>query len=289
MMRKIIYFNWFYDPSKPNFKRLTNVLNYSFKKHNSNIELIEEQLEFPKKFDREKKDLKFQYLENIYKTNKWNEFFQSLDYGDEILFLDADIFIQNDISEIFNYLNNYDIILTSREYSKLDFNAGVVLFKVTQNTKKFFNEWSELISNFYYDIKNCEYTKLLSKTYFGAGQTTLSIMINKEEYKNLIGKIPCHIWNNCQTDRHLFSNETKIIHVKSKLREYILDNKIYYKNKNKNMIKKIGNLWFQYENEMIDANPEKYFYLNKNIINNYEIQQKKHRIKPKVRKLRKYW
>ena len=290
-MNRYVYFNWFYDPSKPHFARLKNVLLYSLNKYNKDLIIIEKELECPTCEHRTENDKKFQYLENIHKTQKWNEFFQSLNIGDEVLFLDADILILNNISEMFDFLENKEIILTTRNYKKLNFNAGVILFKVTENTKRFFNEWTEKISKFSHEIRFNQEIIKLSEIYLGAGQTTLAYMIEKEEYKNIIDKVPCHIWNCCQQDWDLYTDETKIIHVKSGLRKLIFEKSV----RKKSTIIKLAKIWLEYENEMIESDPEKYKdlqinntqELNKEINNMITPIRRKKSIK--IKSKRRYW
>ena len=87
---------------------------------------------------------------------------------DYTLFLDADTYICDDISELFELLNRFDIGLAHAKIRKdyfrkgipdsfPEFNGGVILFKKSPKMNNFFSEWRKLyskdknkdVSNFY--------------------------------------------------------------------------------------------------------------------------------------------
>jgi len=255
-----VFFTWFQTKERNNFERLKDVFLYSMKKHNPHIEIIERHIEYPKEFYNTNRPA---HYENIYKLGVWNEIIQKAD--EPTLLMDCDILILKDITNILNQ-SDKDITLTTRNYGSANCNGGVILVKPTCKAKEFFQEWYDISCNEFNTIDSIMWRELFKK-YKGATQTTLGFLREQGNYNDIIGEIPCHLWNLTGLDWHLFTEETKVIHIKGHLRNKILN---YDKNLNINdinikdvtKVKTLTKLWFEYENEMIQNSPEKYKHLN---------------------------
>jgi len=265
-----VFFTWFQDPKRLDFKRMKEVFMYSLKKHSPEIEIIEHETVYPKeKF----KSSAPSHFENVYKLGIWNNIIQKA--KEPVLLIDCDILILQDISVLETMDNLKDITLTTRTdkpyNTSANCNAGFIYVKPTKEAKDFFNEWYELSKNF--DPKTNKWRGLYKK-YKGATQTTLGYLREEKKYENNISEIPCYIWNCANLDYSFFNDkETKVVHIKSKLRKYILKD---LKTTDKTILK-LADKWFEYEKEMINSDPEKYKQHKTNIKNRKIIQ------KPKLR------
>lgn len=232
-----IYYVWFED-KLGKFKALKNTMIYSFQKYNQ-IKISGKKLSYPKINKKEKSS----HEENIYKLKFWKN--KILNSNNPVLLIDCDLLFLDNISEIFN--TDYDIVLTSRDYSETKYNAGVIYFDSNNKTKEFISEWYRL-SKEEFDINNPIWKSILKRAK-GATQSTLTYMIeNNKTFGCKIGYLPCKIWNCAGSDFDKFSKDTKILHIKSELRQLIFEEKI----KNNNYIRILTflkQLWKKYEME----------------------------------------
>ena len=234
-----LFFTWFQDPKRPDFKRLKNVFIKSLQKHSPNIKLEEHLTEYPKKENF--KTSSPSHFENIYKLNIWNEQVQKA--KEPLILSDCDMIILKDIS-VLKDMDLKDITLTMRkEYSKVNCNAGFIYVKPTEKAKEFFQEWTNLSIKEFDPNRNPKW-KNLYRTYLGATQTTLGYLREEGKYEDYISEIPCHIWNATRLDWHLINDDTKIIHIKSYLRKHILKNK---KVELSPKLKEVVKIWQEYE------------------------------------------
>jgi hypothetical protein len=245
-----VFYTWFYNPEKfnQNFDRLRNVFEYSLKKNNPFIDLEALQVEYP----TNTKNLFYAQYQNIYKLHFWNEKIQTTDCP--ILLIDCDMLCLKDINCLTSLYTDKDILLTSRSYSSVKYNAGVILVRPTQKSKKFFKRWLEESNTFdpKKDLWKERLKNLKIKTAQGATQTTLAFLL-ENEYKNnsFIGEIPCPIWNCTNYEWDRYSKETKFIHIKSELRDFVLNNRIEdIDYKEKKYMQLMAYKWFFYEKEM---------------------------------------
>lgn len=240
-----VHFTWFFSENRSNFERLRNVFVQSFKTHNPEIELIENLVPYPKK-EKFAKTSSPSHFENIYKLWHWKEAVNKA--TSPILLIDSDIMFRQNISDILNQ-SNKDIVFTTRDksYSDLKCNGGVILVKPTDKAKKFFEEWYRISVNEFDPRYNPMWAKLYQK-YKGATQTTLGFLREQGSYEDIIGEIPCHIWNATPIEIDLIDEKTKIIHIKSQIRRSILSGVNLKNSKNQKMYE-IAKEWFDYEKE----------------------------------------
>ncbi len=107
----------------------------------------------------------------------------------------------------------FDIAVTVRDY-RAKYNTGLWFYRPTKKAKKFLKLW---IKNTNWIVNNFKKLTELIGTHGGIDQASLFMTINS--IKNIdILELPCQIWNACQTEWENVNKETKVIHVKSKLR-----------------------------------------------------------------------
>lgn len=241
-----VFFTWFQDPKRLDFQRMKNVFIHSLKKHAPDVDLIELKTEYPKQTFNSKAPSHF---ENVYKLGIWKDALNNSDTP--ILLIDCDMLILKDISVIEN-MNLKDITLTTRREKQYtttaNCNAGFIYIKPTQRAKEFFEEWYNLSLEF--DPKKPKWASLYKK-YLGATQTTLGYIRESGKYEDIISELPCYIWNCANLDYPLKTDDTKVLHIKSKLRKHILNKARTTETK----ILQLADLWFKEEQEMISKNP----------------------------------
>lgn len=231
---------WFQTEGRVQFERLVKVFEYSFKKHNPDVELIIEKSEYPSP----RYGLKPAHLENVFKLERWNDIIQSSE--EPVLLLDTDLLILDCLNDITKKKD--DIIITNRHYSTIKYNAGVILVNPSLGSKRFFQQWRDTSS---IDFKSTdEYWRGILNTAKGATQSTLTELLCNQAFCS-VGYLSCAVWNSAVTDWPRFSDETKILHIKGNLRKYILndctDNQVHKLDKN---LIPLLDLWRKYEKEM---------------------------------------
>lgn len=239
-----LYYNWFESPQRPDFKRMKDVFEFTVRKFNPEIEIIEECSKYPDP----KGNLRPVHYENVYKLRQWNDFVQGL--TEPALLTDCDMMCIGDLSEIEKVTHKKDVYFTtrSRDYSNVRCNAGVVYVKPTKEAKEFFKRWLKASEEFNPDDK---YWFRMLQIYKGATQTALASIWDNNQA--VIGELPCLIWNATVFEWEYVDPElTKLVHIKSNLRLYILENYSAEKMgaKDREYLLPLQQQWFQFENEM---------------------------------------
>lgn len=154
---------------------------------------------------------------NTHKLRLWiKECERAIDRQENLVLMDADTFICNEINSAFD--EDFDIGLTFRKY-KIPFNAGVVFFKPTDKAMKFMNAWYS--ENMRLLNRRTEFSVGIKK-YGGVNQASLANVLRNpaRQYK----KFDCATWNCEQSSWNTFSDDTRVVHVKSELRSHIFGN-----------------------------------------------------------------
>lgn len=131
-----------------------------------------------------------------------------------IAICDCDLMFTNSIHDGFKL--DYDIAVTVREYPK--YNTGLWFFKPNERSKKFLKKWI-----YYTQFLMAHYKERRDLLYNQGGIDQASLYLTIQYYKKFNKKInilelPCQEWNACQSEWHNINEDTRIIHIKSKLR-----------------------------------------------------------------------
>lgn len=123
---------------------------------------------------------------------------------------DCDLMFLQSIEDI-NRLQ-FDIAVTTR--NKMKYNTGLWFMKPTARAKKFIERWifnTEIIMNNF-----CKYEDFCWQ-HGGIDQASLFMTLQKNKKASVL-ELPCQIWNATQSEWRNVDYNTRVIHIKSKLR-----------------------------------------------------------------------
>jgi len=183
--------------------------------------------------------LKIEYQKDI--VNKTN---------DNIILSDCDMLMLNSVEDVFNL--DFDIAFTTRE--NLFLNTGIIFIKSPgEKIKEFFEKWNEKVNYLYRNPDKLEKNK--KRFTNGLNQCSLGLILEEYENKNKknlkIKYLPSSIYNSCQDTWETLNDETRIVHIKSELRDslkLVLDGKENIENIEPKYLQPIIEKWFEYYN-----------------------------------------
>ena len=132
----------------------------------------------------------------------------ALKQDDDLILTDADVFFTGDCKGVFDL--KFEFACTVRD-AHCWVNAGVIFVRNSKEGKKILRNIIELTKDI---IKRPGKYKDILKRYLGADQGALAVLADR--YKSIL-RLPCAVWNCEQHSWNVFSEETKIVHVKSDL------------------------------------------------------------------------
>ena len=135
--------------------------------------------------------------------------------GDTI-FVDCDMLLLDDISAGFDKVAHIGI--TERPYDRYPFNGGVVFVRDNTQSRQFLEKWYEIDGQM---LKDRSFHKPYIEKYAGMNQSSMGWMWESVDWKPYISVLPCATYNLCQP-WHDWQN-AKLIHVKSMLRQRVLN------------------------------------------------------------------
>lgn len=220
------YFN-----RKNKYKKLLRVFMKSLRKVMPKIKV---KLLMPKiktKYNR-KNDITFSFLTTAY---------YALESKEDLIIADIDLLFLKKVGNIFKH--EFDIAITIRGDAGKQYNTGLWFYRPTERAQKFLKLWIKETERLIEKAKN---TKKWIFTHGGVDQMSLHTILMKNEKKKIanIKRLPCQIWNACQTEWENVDKKTRVIHIKSKLRNYVL--KGSKPREHLKAIKKLGVIWKRY-------------------------------------------
>jgi hypothetical protein len=232
---KIITVNFDF-AAKKDYSRLMNVYKKSIKKNMPGTWLTEINLPAPRIQPGDQKML----AANTVKIDAWIE---ELDRSTEnVVLSDCDMLSVGNIEPVFNL--NFDIAITKRSGGLLPFNGGIVLVKNTISALNFMKLWKSINRQMYQDRI---FHMIWREKYAGMNQAALGYILEKEKFDAKVIQIPCSKYNLCDDDWQNVNNDSIFVHIKGKLRQFLLKN--YNVNAMPDNIKKVAKIWKDIENE----------------------------------------
>lgn len=157
--------------------------------------------------------------DNTFKLRLWAKRVERAEIGENLILMDCDMLILGSMDEAFR--SPFDVAYTVRNH-RARINGGVVYVHVTELAKQFVKKWVEVDGAIYGKGADA-YIDIVKGA--GINQTSMAQTISKvshwEPAPNIV-ELPCEIWNCEQVSYPLFSDATKVLHVKSWLREVLL-------------------------------------------------------------------
>jgi len=127
---------------------------------------------------------------------------------------DIDLMFRKSIEDVWH--NNFDIAVTIRNHPAR-YNTGIWFYRPTMKAKTFVRHWIELTELFAAGIEGIK--PGLDK-YAGIDQYALACVKKKRTLTNVI-ELQCQEWNAEQTCWPIIDERTKVIHLKSQLRNVL--------------------------------------------------------------------
>jgi len=225
-----------FDYHDTEYIRMGYVLQKSIRQNCPGAQIIYHRCEAPLVPEDERKLKRFG--ENAEKLRIWVSLLEECE-DNEIVLIDSDTMVLQDVSEVFK--NEFDVGCTVRtRKSRIKYNGGVMFVKKNERSLKFFRKFRDIDDMMYEDRKFHEEWRA---KYSGMNQAAFGWMIENYKEPVAIMEFPCAEYNALSDDwKYFVPGFTKIVHLKSKLREIILsdfETKIFYN------IKKI---WREIEN-----------------------------------------
>ena len=205
------------------YEKLARVLAHSAKMYcpNASFELIK----LPKPTV---KTYKRSFESNTIKINEWLRVLKNT--KENCIFMDADMVILRNISDIFDD-KTFDVAYTIRDgkyRTNLPMNGGFVAIRNNKAGKEFLELWVKANSKMYKDIVENHGRKLHNKwrsKYGGMNQAAFGYLISKKNYTARLKSLLCSEWNSCIEHWQNINSFTRVIHIKSSLRNAILGNR----------------------------------------------------------------
>lgn len=129
---------------------------------------------------------------------------------------DCDLMFLKSIEEIEK--KDFDIAITIRK-SSLKYNTGLWFCKPTKKAKSFLKKW---IKNTLKLMNNFTAYETFVHNWGGIDQASLHMTLEKSKGVKIL-ELPCEIWNSTQSEWQTINEKTKVVHIKSKLRSYVLN------------------------------------------------------------------
>lgn len=202
--------NHFADPT---FSRLAAALEASIERNAPGVVYDEWISPTPK----EVPGLLRHYTDNHAKLLIWNEAVQSAEDSEHIVLMDADTIVLGPLDDAFEH--DFDVAWTWRP-GRLPVNSGVVFIKVNDRSRAFMDAWVGRDHHLMTTRGLADHGK---RKYGGANQASfmwLALHGGGKDICKLDGKsLPCRKWNSVDQTWCDFNDDTRILHIKGKLRD----------------------------------------------------------------------
>lgn len=134
----------------------------------------------------------------------------------DVAVCDCDLLFKKDITDLWK--QDFDIAITVRKI--IPYNTGIWWYRHNSRSERFIKEW---VKNTLYIRGRVINDDIPAKRFVahhgGIDQASLAITIEKNNYAKVL-KLDSVIWNACQHEWEFITKDTRVIHIKSKLRKY---------------------------------------------------------------------
>lgn len=209
-----IYGCWFGLP----FKRLSRVWEKSIRVHCPTADFKSVKMIEPEGANKADSHL----WSNTAKLELWrDEVHRAVDDGIPLVLMDADTFVLGDLAPAFDEVGDAHLGYTVRDYNKIPFNNGVVFVRPTEESKMLIDEWVK--HNMWYMSDPHRRGQAIREA-AGVNQAAFGRLLSKSD-PNWFAKLQCRVWNSVNQTWKDFDKTTRVVHVKSRLRQMVLKTK----------------------------------------------------------------
>lgn len=225
-----------FDKSEPDrdYDILLDVFRYSVQKHMPKVrfETIIPPLPPPDK------DKVYFMTKNTVKLGCWVD--AVLKSDEDTIIMDCDMLLLRDISQAFE--QDFDIALTRRYNYYVPYNGGMIFVRPNTKSTRFLLKWKDINQKMYEDE---EFHRPWRKKYAGMNQASLGWAVENIGAELNLVSLPCQEWNICQEDWAKIDENSRCVHIKSKLRKAVFAGKC------NDSFKVAFDLWNKYKKEML--------------------------------------
>ena len=237
---KVVTVSFDYASSDGRYKRLLDVFTFSLQAFGHDVVSLT-----PAAPPDSYKARRFQ-TSNNYKLSVWIDTLQNL--ADDCIFCDCDMLCLGPLGDAWR--EEFDLAYTIRSAgANVPVNAGVVFARYNKKTIRFLEKWRKIDNAMYLDSK---FRGLYAQRYCGQNQASFGFML--ERHGSDLAKLaplPCRVWNVCDEDWPAVNEASRLVHVKSRLRDAVCSNApVDLEPVN---LRKCMDLWYTWERRMRDA------------------------------------
>ncbi|PCJ18260.1 MAG: hypothetical protein COA96_16705 [SAR86 cluster bacterium] len=156
---------------------------------------------------------------NTYKLERWRDAVN--EHDGELVILDADTIVLGDLAPAFDLFDG-DLAYTVRP-GRIPLNGGALYIRNSESVRSFFDAWVALNRSIATDWQRCQ---SLLEGFGGVNQASLWELLQDQKLIKA-DTLPCEIWNSVdQTWCRFSDDDTRVVHVKGRLRQRCLADKL---------------------------------------------------------------
>jgi len=195
----------------PTFARLANALENSVAKNSPDVEFDEVITPAPD----ERPGLLRHYTDNHAKLVVWRDQIHAEPDGSQVILMDADTIVLGPLEDAFD--RPYDIGWTWRP-GRLPANSGVVFVNCNERSRNFMDAWVQRDRML---MENRTLADHGARKFGGANQASFMWLITHGGGTDIANchTMMCKKWNSVDQTWHEFSDDTRVLHIKGKLRD----------------------------------------------------------------------
>lgn len=198
----------------PHWPRMARVLDYSARKFCPDWDIDIRRIEFDESFRHATGVKSLAY--NTQKMQFWYESIMVAPDGARVLLIDADTMIVRSLDDVWQA--EFDYAYTIKD-SRFPFNSGVVFVRVSGAVRDFFQIWRD--ENMRMLTDTAHHSKW-RQAYGGINQAALGFVLEQKLTRRLrLHQLECLEWNCEDTNWKHFNGRTRIVHIKTRLRQAI--------------------------------------------------------------------
>ena len=138
------------------------------------------------------------------------------DCDEPLVLMDADMLVLRDISDVFD--RDFDVAVTVRPEG---LNSGILFLRPNERSRWFMRAWQKMTALLLERPDGGEH--FLHGHYGSVDQAAMMILLGiPVEYGCMVLKLDCSEWNACQEHWDDVGDETRMLHVKGRLRDDVM-------------------------------------------------------------------
>lgn len=208
----------------------------------------------------EKSGLLKHYTDNHAKLLIWQQAVNCAEDGERLVLMDADTLVLGDLNDAFDV--DFDIGWTWRP-GRLPVNSGVVYVRVNERSRAFMDAWADRDKQL---MQHRELAKHGASKYGGANQASFMWLITHGKGQDIANchALMCRQWNSVDQTWCDFDENTRVLHIKGRLRDACLgvEQSAFFKAlkvlsvngmESQITIDKLAEIWRQYDRPAVEV------------------------------------